>query len=796
MADEEKGWFESLTGYKSPVDMVDGGGPGQSGATFDNDNDPNNAVTGIASFSNTVTGNSHANDGYGDKNSSGQDPKYNSTSNVTGSAPSGIQNIAGYVTPVGIIGKLSGWVNGLDPTKDKNSVVDGRQVYTSSDGMQYSYNFLGLPYEVEVVGDKVQDALNKDVNGKYPGDEGYDATTSRYAQMAAEARANGDEDTAAAIEEEAAANAGEGAGGAGSAISQENILKMLETSGVAKSNEEIAALVSDPKAYLDAKGINLSDVIPNLDPETAGALLDPSNPNYLLKSLETYNPATVSGISGVNTPTQTTPLTYDTATNVDRMDNPQYQVDPVTGKIRDQNLVDAEGYTLDMKGSATGVNADGTTNYTGQALNEYASQGMSQVIDTRTVSGKLLAQNLGEGNYVDMKSTVTGQLEILSEAFVDGNGNPKIPAWAQAQARAVGRTIAFKGMTGAAATAAMATALMEASLPIAQQDAEFFKTLTIKNLDNKQQSIINKATVLSKFDLANLDAREAAAVQNAQAFLEMDLTNLSNEQQAEVINAQSMVQALFEDTQQENVQRRFTVETQNDFTKFYDELGVQVDQFNASLFSEIAQFNAGERNDATEFRMTMENARQQFYANMQYAVDAANAKWRQEVALENTQMSYDAAATDIKNYLDLSQEGLNRMWDRTDATLDYLFKGALSEEEFELRLLLGEMNAQAQSSGGPSLFDTIVGAATTLGAAYITRGSDARMKENIQPYDVHKGIQFYTWDWNDEAKAIGWDQYPTFGVIAQEVQKTHPDAVVEGPHGYLMVNYGKLINEI
>ena len=46
------------------------------------------------------------------------------------------------------------------------------------------------------------------------------------------------------------------------------------------------------------------------------------------------------------------------------------------------------------------------------------------------------------------------------------------------------------------------------------------------------------------------------------------------------------------------------------------------------------------------------------------------------------------------------------------------------------------------------------------------------------------------------AKDKGLDTHPTFGVIAQEVQKTHPETVVEGEHGYLMVNYGKLINEI
>ena len=704
MADEDKGIFEKITGYKNVTDMFDGGGPGQSNLdssgnviSYDNDNDPNNQVTGIAAVSNTLTGNSAANAGSGG-NSGNQTTGSGTASNIA-------QTFLKYATPVGIIGKIAGWANGLsdeDPFKD----YEGMKVYTSKKGMNYAYNALGLPYEIAIVDGKAVDKLS--IVDKKTGLTGYQ-------KLAQQARDNGDNDTAAAIEQEAAQNAGlvEGSG-----ISKDAILQMIRDSGVAQSDQEIAAIIADPKGFLAGKGMTLSDVIPDLqlDPETEGALLDPNNPNYILSDLRDYNPETVSGIPTVTTPTAVNPETYDAATAADRMDDPLYKADAQTGEIRDENLVDASEYTIDEKGAATGVNADGTTNYTGEALQEYASQGLT-VIDTSTVSGKLQAQALGEGNYIDTKATYLGQMEILSQSFVDANGNPKIPPFAQGQARAAARIITFKGMTGSAATAAMATALMEASLPIAQQDAEFFKTLTIKNLDNRQQATINRATVLSKFDLANLDAREAAAVTNAKAFLEMDLTNLSNEQQAEIINVQSMVQALLEDTNQENLARRFSAETQNEFTKFYDELGVQVAQFNTNVMTEIAKFNAGETNDATEFLMKLENQREQFYKNMMFAVDESNAKWRQSVATTNTEMSFDAAAADVKRIGDISQEALNKSWDRVDANLGFLFKGALSEEEFELRLLLGEMNAQAQSSGGPSLFDTIISAGTQVAVA-------------------------------------------------------------------------------
>ena len=79
-------------------------------------------------------------------------------------------------------------------------------------------------------------------------------------------------------------------------------------------------------------------------------------------------------------------------------------------------------------------------------------------------------------------------------------------------------------MSGSAATAAVTNAIMEASLGVAEKEA-FFQTLTTENLSNRQQSIINKATVLANFEIENLDARMTAAVNNGCIF-KMDLANL------------------------------------------------------------------------------------------------------------------------------------------------------------------------------------------------------------------------------------------------------------------------------
>lgn len=643
---------------------------------------------------------------------------FGSGDGVKGKAPSGIMAALGYASPIGVVGKLAGWANGLDPKDDINrsgaGVVDGRQVYVNADGMQYSYNFLGLPYEVKVQDGKVVDALS------IKGDDGL----TGYERMAQEARDRGDNDEADAIMQEAADNAKEpeeAETNESAAINR--FIELAQAAGIATSNEEINAMIADPEGFLSERGLTLRDVIPNLDAETEGTLLDPDDPRYTTSGDVTYDP-TLTDAETVDVPNQKPVGSVNTDTSADRLDNPQYQVDPVTGEVRDENLVNADDYTLDMKGSATGVNEDGTTNYTGLALNEYASVDISRVIDTSTVAGKLLADKLGEGGYTDAKATVLGQMKIISEEFKGPNGDPVIPPWAQGTHRNVSRTIAFTGMSGSAAVAASANAIMEASLPIAEKDAAFFQTLTLENLSNRQQSIINKANVLAKFDLANLSAREAAAVQNAKTFLEMDLTNLANEQQSEVINVQNRVDAMFTDVAEENVNRRFNITNEMENRQFYDTLAYNAATFNANVVNANREANANRTDAALRFGIENKMARDQFNATMARVIDESNVAWRREVETTNTRMEFEAAAADVRNALGITTEGMNRLWDRVDSQLDYIWRSTEADEQRDFELLLAEMQAAAAAAAGKasskgSIWGAIIGAGAKIGAEWL-----------------------------------------------------------------------------
>ena len=673
-----------------------------------------------------------------------------------------------------------------------SAVIDGKYVYTRPDGSQYSYNSLGLPYDVNVQTETNSEGVSVP--------KVVDATDyTKIDTLIAE----GNDDAATVGVLTKLINA---ADAADIPLTEDTILAMAEKVGMDQSNEELKALINDPLDYMGRTGMLLSGNVPTLDANAAGANIDPADPKYLLG---TGDDVYALGIGSVTDPTkvtantvtdtsqasmlnQTAPATYTAATVSDQLGTPETTVGAATGTIDDDNLVDADAVQIDMTGVATGVNEDGSVNELGVAVNDYATQNFTNIIDTSTADGKLLAAELGEGNYTDAKATIMGQAAIIEKHFKNDKGEAIIPATHAATARAVSRTIAFDGIAGTASTAMMANALMETTLGIAEKEAKFFQDLTFKNLDNRQSAILNKASVLSNISVANLGVREAAAVANANAFLQLDIKNLDNEQQAEIINKQEAIDALFQDQTAENAARLFTAEATNEMQTFYDNLNAQIDLKNTEEINAMKRFNAGELTDAAEFNASMEDSRQKFYAEMQFNIDKSNAAWRQTVELTQTEMEFDAASEDIKNSLDLSQEALNRLWDRVDNMLDYVFKGWNAESDRDATILGAQIQAQANQESDGGIMGTIMNIAGTYFTNKLLLGSDERLKDQIEYLDTLKGIKFYQWVWNDEAKRLGFDKHPPLGVIAQDIQKKYPDAVKEGPDGYLMVNYGAL----
>lgn len=480
--------------------------------------------------------------------------------------------------------------------------------------------------------------------------------------------------------------------------------------GVNVANEA-ADIMNDPLGYLGSDAV-MKDQVPTIDANAAGTNINQNDYQMDVDALQgTAAQSSVAQAASVTKPITTPTMT--TASTGSQVDTLIKSTNTPSANVTNDNLVNVD--TFDMQGLATGVNSDGTQNAVGEQLQEVHTQNTSNIIDTSTVAGKLLAQSLGEGNYLDMKSTVQGQMALLQKDFTDpATGQPTIPAWAAGALRGVNRMIAFKGISGTSAMATMSQAIMEASLPIAQADAQIFTNYNIKNMDAKNAQTLQTAQILANLKTVDLDARMTSAVKNADTFTKYDMANLDTEQKMVTLKFQAKQQSILEDAKQENVTRALNIQNKLDTDKFYDQLDNNIEQFNASQRNAMEQFNKGELNSMEKFNLEMINNREQFEMNNQYRIDAANAEWRRSVTMQNASMEFEAAAMDVKTIVSMTSEQMNRMWNRTDQLLDYAWKEGENEKDRKVEVYKAKLayDAQKKDSGGwGSVLGTIAGAA-------------------------------------------------------------------------------------
>ena len=102
-----------------------------------------------------------------------------------------------------------------------------------------------------------------------------------------------------------------------------------------------------------------------------------------------------------------------------------------------------------------------------------------------------------------------------------------------------------------------------------------------------------------------------------------------------------------------------------------------------------------------------------------------------------------------------------------------------------------------QSGGGNSMFNNVLGGASTAAGIYGAL-SDASLKKKVKKTGKSKdGTNTYSWEWNDSAKQKFGLEGKDSGVLAQDVAKKKPNAVKREPSkGKLTVDYSVLGEDI
>ena len=348
--------------------------------------------------------------------------------------------------------------------------------------------------------------------------------------------------------------------------------------------------------------------------------------------------------------------------------------------------------------------------------NLQAAQGNAQLINN-PVQRQIQAGELISGSGVDsakisqsiaqtqaatatpsVQATVQGQLANLQQQFQGANP----PAWAAGAIRVANAQMAARGL-GASSLAgqAIVQAAMEASLPIAQADAQIQAQFEGQNLSNRQQVAMLAAEQRARFlgqefdqefqarvqnaarvadiagqnfnaeqqiqlensraintmNLNNLGNRQALVIAQASALANLDLSNLGNRQQAAVQNAKSFLQmdmANLSNQQQANmfnaqqrVQSLFTdTAAENASRQFNATSQNQVDQFFASLAQQASQFNSTQINAQEQFNAGQRNTIERFNAEMNNNRDQFNAQNQMVIAQSNANWRRQIATAD------------------------------------------------------------------------------------------------------------------------------------------------------
>jgi len=283
---------------------------------------------------------------------------------------------------------------------------------------------------------------------------------------------------------------------------------------------------------------------------------------------------------------------------------------------------------------------------------------------------------------VDPRSTVQGQLALLQDQFAEG----ETPIWAQGALRQANALMAQRGLgSSSVAAEAITNALMQSALPIAQQDASFYQTVTMQNLSNEQQA------EMSKFNARLTSIFNDQAAENTARNI-----NAASENELAQFYANLSQNVATNNTAAYNAMEQFNSTAQNQMNQFAAELNLTADQINMDAVNEMAQFNAEQMSNVSQFNASMKNNREQFQVQNQIAIDASNVQWRRDVNLANTSAENAAIQMDVQNLLGLQQTSLNNIWDHYDTVLNFAFQEEQSALDRAAQLAIASMSAEVQ----------------------------------------------------------------------------------------------------
>jgi len=222
-------------------------------------------------------------------------------------------------------------------------------------------------------------------------------------------------------------------------------------------------------------------------------------------------------------------------------------------------------------------------------------------------------------------------------------------------------------------------------------------------------------------------------------------------------------------------------------------------QFGADASNRAALANAAARNDAARFGADARNTAARFGADAQNTAGSFNASARDAAlarqlsagnalaSLGSTMSADNRANIALTNAIGNDQRAIDQAL--ASAPLSVLQEIAKTYGGLPLNLLSGSTTTGSGTmSGTTKTYDPWGTASNVLNAAgtAMMAFSDRRLKTDIEKIGEREdGLGVYSFRYL-------WSPARFIGVMAQEVLKVKPEAVIHTPSGYMAVNYGAL----
>lgn len=229
---------------------------------------------------------------------------------------------------------------------------------------------------------------------------------------------------------------------------------------------------------------------------------------------------------------------------------------------------------------------------------------------------------------VDDRATVQGQVRNI----VDAGGPLMQRAETKALQGANRRGLANSTM----AVTAGQTALYDAAMPMAQQDANTFAQSGAFNATAQNEQSRDNSQLQTQVNLTNAGARNEAAQFGAQAGNQASMFNAENSTRNAQLNADRALQAGIVNQEQANRMAALAAENINRAAEFNITSDAQMQQFNIDAAlkagivnqqqaNELSKFNAASTNEMSQFNASESNKMSQFQAGLNADIAKFNA---------------------------------------------------------------------------------------------------------------------------------------------------------------------------